>query len=916
MFEQKKNYYSQSCKFIAIILLVILSVSTSQPAYALVRESTTDNSTIAFDSKIMTDPSDWQNFAFQEAQEGVVLMRNRRNTLPLPQKKKINLLGYCAYYPIYSGSGSGNVESSNTYSIEDSLKAAGFQLNPAIKSSAGYAQEKKPEENAAEKILTGLSASFNQNEPALSNFSGDASFDNMKKFSDTAVVVIGRNAGEGKDLTAYESKDGKKYLQLSVNEEALLKKARVTFKKVIVVLNTANALEMKELAATNPDAIVDTGIPGTLGFKALGGVLNGTVNPSGHLVDTWVYDNDANPSTANFGDQKASNAKGTHYVDYVEGIYNGYRFYETAAAEKAVIKDPKSGKTFDYRNYDSVVAYPFGTGYSYTTFEQELKGGIPKKLKATDKFDVKVKVKNTGKRAGKEVVQLYVSVPYTKYDKNHGVEKSAVQLVGIAKTKLLAPGKSQTVKVSVDVQQIASYDNTYQNANGKKGAYRLDAGKYTFSIRANSHVAYDSKESTLDKDYVYTGANKRSSDDQQAYNQFDQAARGKYLSRKNGFANYAEAMNSVSSEIKDMTFQNDPNAYNQHWDNIVPQKHYIEGVDYAKQGNLKYTDLKGVPYDDPKWDELVAQLTIPEMQKLTVTGMYQTRNADFVGKPGTLDSDGPQGMISYAAQSGVAPVSYPSESVLSMTFNPDLSYEFGQIVADELHFNGATSWYAPAMDNHRNAYSGRNYEYYSEDPMLGAIMGSKSVLGAREKGVIVFIKHFALNDQETHRGENLHTYANEQSIREIYLKPFEISVKEGHANAVMDACNMIGDVFSNDYEPLNDEVLRNEWGFRGQVSADQCGWGIQMYPGNYVGFTKYWLYSDAFIRGGSDFWLDIKDIQGNPFKYPSASSDADIYYLQRAAKNILYTEANSYVIPSDASFMGLLIGSGLSSLGK
>ena len=871
-----------------VMALAFALCSMLVPASALVKKSKVDNSTIPFDPKITTQNSDWKNFAVKVAEEGTVLLKNKNNTLPLA-KGKINLLGYCAYNPIYGGAGSGMADSSNAYSIVQSLQDAGYELNPAIGKTAGYSAESKKSAGLISTVAAMALASFNQNEPDLSNFSGDASFDNMKKFSDTAVVVIGRNAGEGQDLTYYKSVDGRKYLQLSVNEEALLKKARATFKKVIVVLNTANALEMKELAATNPDAIVDAGIPGALAFKSLGKVLNGTVNPSGRLVDTWVYDNDANPSTANFGDQKASNAKGTNYVDYVEGIYNGYRFYETAAAEKAVIKDPKSGKTFDNRNYNSVVAYPFGTGGSYTTFEQELKGGIPKKLKATDKFDVKVKVKNTGKRAGKEVVQLYVSVPYTKYDKNHGVEKSAVQLVGIAKTKLLAPGKSQTVKVPVGVQQIASYDNTYQNANGKKGAYRLDAGKYTFSIRANSHVAYDSKESTLDKDYVYTGAN---------------------------FANYAEAMNSVSSEIKDMTFQNDPNAYNQHWDNVVPQKHYVEGVDYAKQGNLKYTDLKGVPYDDPKWDELVAQLTIPEMQKLTVTGMYQTRNADSVGKPGTLDSDGPQGMISYAAQSGVAPVSYPSESVLSMTFNPDLSYEFGQIVADELHFNGATSWYAPAMDNHRNAYSGRNYEYYSEDPMLGAIMGSKSVLGAREKGVIVFIKHFALNDQETHRGENLHTYANEQSIREIYLKPFEISVKEGHANAVMDACNMIGDVFSNDYEPLNDEVLRNEWGFRGQVSADQCGWGIQMYPGNYVGFTKYWLYSDAFIRGGSDFWLDIKDIQGNPFKYPSASSDADIYYLQRAAKNILYTEANSYVIPSDASFMGLLIGSGLSSLGK
>ncbi|MEE1353638.1 MAG: glycoside hydrolase family 3 N-terminal domain-containing protein, partial [Acutalibacteraceae bacterium] len=382
---------------------------------------------------------------------------------------------------------------------------------------------------------------------------------------------------------------------------------------------------------------------------------------------------------------------------------------------------------------------------------------------------------------------------------------------------------------------------------------------------------------------------------------------GKYLSRKNGFANYAEAMNSVSSEIKDMTFQNDPNAYNQHWDNIVPQKHYIEGVDYAKQGNLKYTDLKGVPYDDPKWDELLSQLSVKEMQRLVVTGFYQTGKAPSVGKPYTLDADGPQGVSAAAARSGAVPTSYPSESFLAMTFNPVLSYQFGQIIADELHFNSVTSWYAPAMDNHRNAYSGRNYEYYSEDPMLSAIMGSQSVLGAREKGVIVFIKHFALNDQETHRGQNLHTYSNEQAIREIYLKPFEISVKEGHANAVMDACNMIGDVFTSDYEPLNDEVLRNEWSFRGQVSTDACNWGIQTDPSNYIGITDYWVHSDALLRGGTDFWLDTIYVQGNALKYPSVRTNADIYYLRRACKNILYTEANAYVIPSSKTWIELSV---------
>ncbi len=893
---------------LALALTLSFMLATLLPASAMVKKSSVDNSTIPFDATITTTRADWMKMALDEEREGVILMKNKNNALPM-KAQKVNLLGYCAYSPIYSGAGSGQADTSVATSYEKALTDAGFEINPAIGKTAGYDPSQQNSGGAIATVAASLLASFNQNEPALSNFTGDASFENMKKYSDTAIVVIGRNAGEGQDLTYYDSKDGRRYLQLSVNEEAMLKKARETFDKVIVIINSANALEMKELGKIDVDAIVNVGIPGTNGLKVLPEILTGKTNPSGRLVDTWVYDNDANPSSANFGDQKASNAKGTHYVDYVEGIYNGYKYYETAAAEKAKITDPKTGKTFDFSKYNKVVAYPFGSGLSYTTFEQELKGGIPNNVKAADDFDVKVKVTNTGDVAGKEVVQLYVTVPYTSYDKKHNVEKAEVSLVGIAKTKKLAPGKSQTVKIHINMEDIASYDNTYKNADGKKGAYRLDKGEYKFSIRENSHKVIDSDTATLKEDYVFTGDNKRAGDDQQAYNEFDQAARGKYLSRKDGFANYAEAMNSVSDKIKDMSFQNDPNAYNAHYDDEVTT-HYVKGVNYAKKGDLKYTDLKGVPYDDPKWDELVAQLTVEELQKLMYTGMYQTAEAESVGKPGTLDSDGPQGMISWAAKDGYSPVSYPAQSTIAMSWNSDLAYRYGQIIADELHYNDCTSWYAPAMDNHRNAYSGRNYEYYSEDAFLSGVMGANSTLGAREKGTIVFIKHFALNDQETHRGENLHTYANEQSIREIYLKPFEMSVKEGHANAVMGACNMIGDVFSNDYEPLMVQVLRNEWGFRGQVSADQCGWGIQYDLNDYFGFTQYWLKSDAFIRGGSDFWLDMKGLQGNDLlKAANATSDADIYYLQRSAKNILYTEANSYVVPSDASFLGLLIGS-------
>ena len=868
---------------------------------AAVKKGGRDNSTIPYDATITSNKAQWEGLASQEAAEGTVLMKNKNGALPIDTsngKVKVNLLGWCAYNPVYSGAGSGSIKDGARVDFIQSLTDNGFEVNPATKDSGIYQSEEK---GAIESSVGSLIASFEQHEPSLDKFTGATSFDNMKKYSDTAIVVLGRNAGEGVDLDTYKSVDGRRYLQLSVNEENLLKQARKTFKKLIVVMNTANALELKGMNEIDPDAIVSVGIPGAIGLSAFGKVLNGTINPSGRLVDTWAYDNDANPTSDTFGEHVATNTKGAYYIDYIENIYNGYKFYETAAADKAVIHSPKSGKTFDYRNYGSIVAYPFGYGLSYTTFEQELKGGIPKNLKAHDKFNVKVKVKNTGKKAGKQVAELYVSVPYTSYDKSHGVEKAAVSLVGYAKTKMLQPGKSQTLTIPVSVEKLASYDESYQNANGTKGAYRLDAGKYTFSLRSDSHHVLDTKDSQVKDNFVYTGKDKRESDDQQASNQFQDAKRGIYLSRKNGFANYADAVNSVKSDVKDTSYQDDPDGYSSKYDKEVT-KHYVKGVDYEKPGNLKYSDLKGVPYDDPKWDELVSQLSIKELLRLVQSGLYKTVALPSVGKPMTLDLDGPLALSSeMSSATQLQGVGHTSIPVLASTWNNDIAHTYGAYIADEAHTMGVTSWYAPAMDNHRNAYSGRNYEYYSEDPVLSAGMGSNECLGAREKGLITYMKHFAFNDQENHRSENLHTYFNEQAGREIYLRPFEDAVKEGHANAAMGACNMIGDVFSNAFEPLMVQVLRNEWGFRGVVSTDQAAWGMQTGNAGKIGPTKYWLKTKAILRGGTDFWLDF---QLGTIKTPSVTSDADIFFLQRAAKNMLYTDANAYVIPATTNITG------------
>lgn len=875
--------------FLSLCLALILAFCLAEPALAK------DNSTMKFDPAITSNRESWLRTGDDIAGEGMVLLKNTGRTLPLARGTKINLLGYCAYNPVYSGSGSGAVSGRSTVDFTTALKNAGFSVNPSVAESKIYDDDLVAQ---AENQISYSSFSFHQREADPGKFTGEIALPRLKEYSDTAVVVLGRNAGEGSDLSSYNSVDGQRYLQLSKNEESLLNSARKTFRKLIVIINTGNALEMGGLAKYSPDAVVWCGTPGPYGLSALGKIIAGTVNPSGRLTDTWVYDNDANPSSETFAVNKASNALRTYYVDYIEGIYNGYRFYETASAEKAVIKTVRSGEIFDYRNYNSVVAYPFGYGLSYTTFDKKLSGGIPKNLKSDSKFDVKVKVKNTGKRAGKDVAQVYVTVPYTTYDKQHGVEKSAVSLVGFAKTKLLQPGESQTVKVPVDMQKIASYDTTVSDPNGKKGAYRLDAGDYIFSLRNDSHHVLDSKTANLKEDFVFNGANKRASDDQAAYNQFDQAARGKYLSRQNKFANYAEAVNSVSDKIKDMTYQNDPDSYGRQND---PKffREYQKGADYDVPNGLKFSDMKGASYEDPRWNTLIKELSLTDLNNLVTSGLFHMVSLDSIGLPQTIETDGPQSWRSNHVKivSGQEPTPYPAIVLLASTWNKGLAYTFGANMADEGHSYGISGWYAPAMDSHRNAYAGRNFEYYSEDPVLTGDMAKNEVLAARRKGLITYIKHFALNEMENNRGVNLHTYSNEQAIREIYLFPFEDCIKEGHSNAVMGSCNMVGDVFSNAYEPLMTQVLRNEWGFNGLVSTD-----YNQSP------ARYWYYTRPILRAGTDFWLDYRIGERKVLENPTS---ADIYYMQRAAKHILYTLATSdcletrvKYVPNTASLRG------------
>ena len=816
-----------------------------------------------------TDEEDWLQLVTDIADEGMTLLQNNGDVLPLAEGTKVNLLGYYSYNPIYSGSGSGSVSASDAISIQASLEDAGFEINPAVLDAGIYTVEE-----TSDNSIGFSTTSFTVDEASIDSYTGDASFESMAEYSEVAIITLGRSGGEGADLTSYEGDD---YLDLQENEADLLEAACETFDTVILLLNTDNAMNMEFLNDYDIDAILWVGIPGPYGFESLGRILNGTVNPSGKLSDTWVYDNDSAPANENFGEQEASNAEGRYYVDYVEGIYVGYKWYETAYAEGAVITNTTTGETFDYANdYDSIVTWPFGYGLSYTEFSQEITSVSTDTLDPTGEFTVEVTVTNTGDVAGKSTVQLYVTVPYTDYDIANGVEKAEVALVTYDKTETLEPGESEVITLTVTAEDIASYDSSYDNGDGTSGAYMLDEGEYIFSIRSDAHTAIEETTLTLDETYFYSGENQRASDDQAAYNQFEDAARGIYLSRNNAFGNYEEAMNSVVDEIENLDWVENDNYYDTaEYDDIIT-KEYVEGVDYASGGDLTIEDVEGLDYDDPLWDELIAQLTIDELVSLATDNMYATPGVDSIDMGNMTNIDGPLGLSSMM-NSELSSISYPSLPLLAATFNTDLAYQFGLYVADAAHTKGVTGWYAPAMNIHRSAYAGRNFEYYSEDSVLSGMMAAAEVSGAVEGGLVVYIKHFALNEQETNR-DSVHTYSNEQAIREIYLKSFEYAVKDGGANGVMTSMNYIGDVYAGANEALITEVLRNEWGFKGVTLTDMDQGGENR-------------SSDAALRAGQDGWLPMAGTY-------STDSDADIYYLQRAAKHTLYAYANAVRVTS------------------
>ena len=829
--------------------------------------------------------------------EGVVLAKDEDNVLPVASGSKLNVFGWSSTNPCYGGTGSGALNTA--YPVTDLLTGlhdAGIETNEELSKFYTDYKADRPSVGMVEQDWT-------LPEPNV-NLYTDEMMENAKAFSDTAMVVITRVGGEGADLptdmasvvdgswirrvaqaygsergTAYyngtyddslnEGNDwdkGDHFLQLSNREEDLLDLVTSNFDNVILVYNGANAFQM-DFLKDYPQIKGVLLCPGTgqSGFEGFGKVVSGEVNPSGRTADTYVSDLTAAPWWNNFGDFKYTNTEDLNsdasffdpegatpsFVNYVEGIYVGYKFYETAADEGLI-------------NYDDEVVFPFGYGLSYTSFTKEMSSITSDGTN----LNFTVTVTNTGSAAGKDVVEIYSNPPYT----NGGIEKASANLLDFAKTNELAPGESQTMEFSIPVEDLASYD--YQT----NGCYVLEAGDYIISANNDSHNVADSETYTVASDIVYNESNKRSSDAVAATNEFD-FAEGEvtYLSRADGFANYAEA--TAAPANYEMSNADKAVFYNAH---SYTESGYeadddanAEDITTGAKNGLKLVDLRGVDYNDPKWDDLLDQMTIDEMQQTIGFGGYQTAAVASIEKVRTNDCDGPASINNNFT--GVGSVGFPAATLIGMTWSKELAYSFGDSIGEMANEMDTSGWYGPAMNIHRTAFAGRNFEYYSEDGVLSGVMASNAIKGAQEHGVYAYMKHFALNDQEGNRTSMVATWSNEQAIREIYLRPFEMSVKDADSHAVMSSFNYIGNRWAGGCSELLKNVLRGEWGFVGFVETD------------YFGVYGY-MTADQGVRNGSDLMLCTT---GNDFNTVTVLTNSSKQALREASKNILYTVVNS-----------------------
>lgn len=833
------------------------------------------------------------------AEEGFVLLKNENATLPLNKGARISVFSKNSVNLSYGGSGSGGFDTSNNKNLYESLNDAGFVINPTLKNFYESSQSGPVRTANSSDLDNGDNQKIATAETPQSKYT-DAVKNSYADYSDAALVVITRIGGEGFDLPRYQGDSegavspDSHYLELDQNEIDLLTAVTDgTFKRVVVVFNTPSSFEatfLKDSAyaafADKIDAAVWIGFTGSNGITALGEILNGDVNPSGRLVDTWAADFTKNPSFVNFGtgclpDTTDKYDGGMYYsVDYEEGIYVGYRYYETR------------GETDGEDWYNANVVYPFGYGLSYTTFDWTVGDASASEIELGTTITVPVTVKNTGSVAGKEVVQLYASAPYTL----GGIEKAHKVLVGFAKTKLLQPGESETVTVSFDPYSAASYDYRDANNNGFSG-YELEAGEYTLYVSRNAHESEKAIALNLAAD-VQIGTDPTT--DSEVVNRYTDSE---------DFLDSDWQLDTMLSRADWEGTWPTPQTAQQHagtdrlYEEIRSEEHNnptdFDSEEYpwfGEEPTLTLRDLlpsaeaEGyepvVSYDDERWEELMMGCDEEEMIALINNGAYHTLAMESVGLPATIHGDGPSGFTCFMSKEQVnGTCQYVSEPVMASTWNINLMNELGEAIGEEGTIGDKatgqpySSIYAPGVNIHRSPFGGRCSEYFSEDPFISGMMGAAEVEGIQSRGVLPTVKHFVANEQETHRsiGGDL-SWLSEQALREIYLKPFEYTVKLGETRGIMTSFNRIGTRWTGGDYRLLTEILRNEWGFNGLVICD------------FNTIPQYMIPRMMFYAGGS---LDLATQQSAMWTDCDTSDAGDAIVLMRAVKDVMYALVNS-----------------------
>lgn len=908
----------------SILLVVAIALSIAGPMFANTLDNYFTRRTIHTTPEQTQAVRDASNaLAAQIEGEGAVLLQNKDNTLPLSKDiNKVNVFGWASTQWLGGGSGSGQVIGVFVDFLA-ALEHSGISYNTELTDMYKGFQDKR---EYADTLNGAPDQTCILYEPAMTEYS-DELLSNAKAFSNTAIVVFGRFSGESNDCTQIQYKrntkggsiikdESRTYLDLSVEEEELLQYVAENYENVIVLLNTGNVMAVGQVETiAGVDACLMVGLTGSTAASAVPAILWGDVNPSGKTADTWAYDFATSAGYANAGANGVgayANGAGLYpvgvgngnlgysynyeqvsYVDYAEGIYIGYKWYETADVEgywDAVSNEYGTG-------YEGVVQYPFGYGMSYTAFQQEIVNA-PTAMDENGEITVTVKVTNTGSAAGKDVVELYYTAPYTP----GGIEKSAVELAAFAKTGVLEPGASEEVTLTFDVWDMASYDCYDANQNGFTG-YELDPGEYVISLRTDAHTVVDQFTLNLASNVQYAKDPFTGND---VGNKFTGDAAidtvsvdGSNADQNITFLTRADFAGTFPKKVEGRTLGDKAvalNLYTAEMANAWIDENDAPVTLGAKNGlkveeNGELTDLGvtlGKDYNAADWDKLLDQLTLDEMMDLTLHGYGHTAAVPSIGKPSTVDSDGPAEFGSFGpllfGLLDVKPyenTGFPNAGVIAQTWNVELAHEMGRACGREAGELGATGWYAPATNMHRSPFNGRNYEYYSEDSYLSGMMCGNAVAGAKEAGVFCFVKHMICNDGESGIfRDSVYLWMTEQTLRETYLEPFRMLVEEFGATAIMSSYNRIGAVWTGGSEAMLTGVLRDEWGFQGAVITD------------YSDHHEY-MNGDQMIRAGGDLWMD--GFAGNSTLAFETASNSIRQALRRSSKNIIYMYLNALV---------------------